>query len=88
MIRTSGEWIRRWLEIEKDRAMKAKHMSRTLAIEIADKAMIVVNPANRGLRILDLLEKHGFPGVAEPSLDIVGDQKQIVAWLRDSFRSA
>ena len=66
--------------------MKAKSMSRTLAVEIATKAMTVINPANRGLRVLDLLEKHSFRRVAEPDLEIVSDRDRLVAWLRDAFR--
>lgn len=66
--------------------MKPKQMSRTLAIEIATQAMAVINPANRGLRVLDLLEKHGFKRVAEPDIEIVSDQARLVGWLRDTFR--
>lgn len=66
--------------------MKPKQMSRTLAIEIATKAMAVINPANRGLRVLDLLEKHGFRPVAEPDIEIVCEQARLVGWLRDTFR--
>ncbi len=72
---------------EEDERMKAKPMSRTLAVEIATKTMTVINPANRGLRVLDLLEKHGFPRVAEPDLDIVSGQDRLVAWLRDAFKT-
>ncbi len=64
----------------------AKPMSRTLAVEIATKTIAVVNPANRGLRIADLLEKHGFPRVREPELDILSDQARLVSWLRETFR--
>lgn len=63
-------------------------MSRTLAIEIATKAMAVINPANRGLRVLDLIEKHGFHRVAEPGLDIVSDRERLVEWLRETFKTA
>jgi hypothetical protein len=69
-------------------SVKAKHMSRTLAIEIATKAMTVINPANRGLRVLDLVEKHGFHCVAEPGLEIVSDRERLVEWLRERFKSA
>lgn len=62
-------------------------MTRTLAIEIATKAMAVINPANRGLRVVDLLDKHGFKGAPEPALDIVEDQMRLVAWLRETFRT-
>jgi hypothetical protein len=64
----------------------AKPMSRTLAIEIATKTIAVVNPANRGLRMADLLEKHGFRRVQEPELDILSDQARLVSWLRKTFR--
>lgn len=67
--------------------MSAKQMSRTLAIEIATKTMTVINPANRGLRVVDLLEKHGFKGAPEPDLDTVSDQARLVAWLRETFRT-
>ncbi len=67
--------------------MSAKQMSRTLAIEIATKAMSVINPANRGLRVLDLLEKHGFKGVPEPDIGTVSDQARLVTWLRETFRT-
>ncbi len=63
-----------------------KPMSRTLAVEIATKTIAVVNPANRGLRIADLLEKHGFRRVREPELDILSDQARLVSWLRETFR--
>ena len=61
-------------------------MSRTLAVEIATKTIAVVNPANRGLRMVDLLEKHGFRRVQEPELDILSDQARLVSWLRKTFR--
>jgi len=61
-------------------------MSRTMAIEIATKTMAIVNPANRGLRVADLLEKHGFHRVAEPDIDIVSDQTRLVNWLRETYK--
>jgi len=67
-------------------AASPKQMSRTLAIEIATKAMSVINPANRGLRVADLLEKHGFHRVPEPDIEIVSDQARLVTWLRETYR--
>jgi len=61
-------------------------MSRTLAAEIAAKTMTVINPANRGLRMADLLEKHGFQRVQEPGLDILSDQARLASWLRETYR--
>jgi hypothetical protein len=66
----------------------AKQMSRTLAIEIATKTMTVINPANRGLRVIALLEKHGFKRVPEPDIDVVSDQTRLVAWLRETFKTS
>jgi hypothetical protein len=48
--------------------------------------MTVINPANRGLRMADLLEKHGFRPVQEPGIDILSDQARLVNWLRETFR--
>jgi hypothetical protein len=64
-----------------------KAMSRTLAIEIATKTMAVINPANRGLRMADLLDKHGFKRVREPELEILEDQARLVSWLRETFKT-
>ncbi len=66
--------------------VSAKPMSRTMAVEIATKTMTVINPANRGLRMADLLEKHGFRPVQEPGIDILSDQARLVNWLRETFR--
>ena len=63
-----------------------KPMSRTLAVEIATKTIAVVNPANRGLRMADLLERHGFRPVREPELNILSDQARLVSWLRETYR--
>lgn len=65
----------------------AKPMSRTLAIEIATKAMAIINPRNRGLRVVDLLDKHGFKNAPEPELEIVNDQTRLVSWLRETFKT-
>jgi hypothetical protein len=70
----------------KEMSQSAKMMSRTLAVEIATKTMTVINPANRGLRMADLLEKHGFRRVAEPELDILSDQTRLINWLRETYR--
>ena len=46
----------------------AKRMSRTLAAEIADRTMTVVNPANRGLTLNAALQRHGFATVTALTL--------------------
>lgn len=70
----------------KEMPQTAKPMSRTLAIEIATKTIAVTNPANRGLRMADLLDKHGFRRVQEPDIDILTDQARLVSWLRETFK--
>ena len=38
----------------------AKHMSKTLAAEIAGRTLEVVNPANRAMALTAALRRHGF----------------------------
>ena len=58
----------------------AKHMSKTLAAEIAGRTLEVVNPANRGMALDAALRRHGFiPTGATP--EPISDRAQLVAWL-------
>lgn len=58
----------------------AKHMSKTLAAEIAGRALEVVNPANRAMALDAALRRHGFvPASAAPEPII--DRTQLTAWL-------
>lgn len=62
----------------------AKRMSRTLAAEIADRAMAVVNPANRAMTLNASLQRHGFaPG--SPPADRVTDRTALIAWLIETY---
>ena len=62
----------------------AKRMSKTLAAEIADRAMTVVNPANRGLTLNAALQRHGFATVTAPA-DRMTDRAAIIAWLIETY---
>ena len=62
----------------------AKRMSKTLATELADRAMAVVNPANRGLTLSAALQRHGFAAGAAPA-DRMTDRAAIVAWLIETY---
>ena len=62
----------------------AKRMSKTLAAEIADRTMTVVNPANRGLALNAALQRHGFTTVTPPA-DKLADRAAIIAWLIDTY---
>ena len=58
----------------------AKHMSKTLAAEIAGRTLEVVNPANRAMALDAALRRHGFvPASAAPEPII--DSTQLTAWL-------
>ena len=58
----------------------AKHMSKTLAAEIAGRTLEVVNPANRAMALDAALRRHGFvPAGAAP--EPISDRAQLVAWL-------
>ena len=61
-----------------------KRMSKTLAGELADRAMTVVNPANRGLTLVAALQRHGF-SVAVPPAARLADRATIVAWLTETY---
>jgi len=64
----------------------AKRMSNTLAAEIADRTMTVVNPANRGLTLNATLQRHGFRTVPAPAERMV-DRATIIAWLIERYGS-
>ena len=64
----------------------AKRMSKTLAAEIADRTMTVVNPANRGLTLNATLQRHGFAPVTAPA-DRMTDRAAIIAWLMETYGS-
>lgn len=63
----------------------AKRMSRTLAIELAERTLAVVNPQNRELALRAGLSRHGFAlaGVVFPQA--IAERAALVAWLQDTF---
>lgn len=62
----------------------SKRMSKTLAAEIADRTLAIVNPANRGLALRAALQRHGFV-VREPELETLQDSKALRAWLLTTY---
>jgi hypothetical protein len=58
-------------------------MSKTLAAEIADRTLTVVNPQNRFIALSATLARHGFdrPG-EEPELV---DRATMIAWLLQTY---
>jgi hypothetical protein len=67
-------------------ARLAKHMSKTLAAEIAGRTVEVTNPANRAMALAATLRRHGFDaGLANDAP--VGDRAELQAWLQTTFAS-
>ncbi len=65
----------------------SKRMSKTLAAEIADRTLAVLNPANRVLALGAALQRHGFPGAAAPPDGTLADRKALIAWLQVTYAS-
>lgn len=60
-------------------------MSKTLATEIATRALEVTSPLNRAIALSAALRRHGFdPGIAhQPEHPI--ERAQLVAWLLATY---
>lgn len=63
----------------------SKRMSKTLAAEIADRTLAVLNPKNRLLALDGALQRHGFPGAAAPPEGTLTDRAALVAWLQLTY---
>ncbi len=59
-------------------------MSKTLAAEIADRTVAIVNPANRALALRAALQRHGF-AAREPEAAILQDSKALREWLQATY---
>lgn len=56
-------------------------MSKTLAGEIAERTLKVVNPGNRGLALNETLRRHGFRPEAQPAGGLPAEKDGLVAYL-------
>jgi hypothetical protein len=63
----------------------AKRMSKTLAAEIAERVLKVVNPANRAMALSDALKRHGFGGATLPEGGVPAAKAALVAWLVGAY---
>ena len=63
----------------------SKRMSKTLAAEIADRTLAVLNPANRLVALGAALQRHGFPGAAAPPDGTLADRAALIGWLQATF---
>lgn len=64
-----------------------KRMSKTLAAEIADRTLAVLNPKNRLLALDSALQRHGFPGATAPPEGTLSDRAALIAWLQATYAS-
>ncbi|MDB5536058.1 MAG: hypothetical protein JWP26_273 [Devosia sp.] len=63
----------------------AKRMSKTLAIEIADRTLAVVNPQNRAIALDAALRRHGFtPSAAAPPSELL-ERSGLAGWLLATY---
>ncbi len=60
-------------------------MSKTLAAEIAERALRIVNPANRLPVVNDALRKHGFGPAPAPDGGLPAERVALVAWLLAAY---
>jgi hypothetical protein len=63
----------------------AKRMSKTLAAEIADRTLAVINPQNRPLALNAALQRHGIRVVETPAGDQLLERAAIIAWLLATY---
>lgn len=63
----------------------SKRMSKTLAVEIAERTLKVVNPQNRALALSDALKRHGFGAATLPEGGVPADKAALVAWLLAAY---
>ena len=59
-------------------------MSKTLAAEIADRTLEVINPQNRALALQATLGRHGFSPTAATS-DILAERSALITWLLSTY---
>lgn len=59
----------------------AKHMSKTLAAEIAGRTLEVVNPANRAMALSAALKRHGFEAETLAPAEVLAGKAELAAWL-------
>lgn len=64
----------------------SKQLSKTLATEIAERTLKVLNPANRALALNEALRRHGFAAAQIGKDDLPGERAALAAWLLERYR--
>ncbi|RYE84715.1 MAG: hypothetical protein EOP19_10935 [Hyphomicrobiales bacterium] len=63
----------------------SKRMSKTLAAEIADRTLEVLNPANRAIALGSALRRHGFDPALAAAPQPIAERAQLIAWLLATY---
>lgn len=63
----------------------SKRLSKTLAAEIADATLRVVNPQNRAIALGGSLRKHGFVPTSVHQPEPIEDRAALIAWLLATY---
>ena len=63
----------------------SKRMSKTLAAELAERTLAIVNPANRAITLNESLRKRGFEPVRIAAAELPKDKAALAAWLMGRY---
>lgn len=63
----------------------SKRLSKTLAAELADATLKIVNPQNRAITLSANLRKHGFAPTSANQPDPLDDRTALIAWLLATY---
>ena len=63
----------------------SKRLSKTLAAELADATLKIVNPQNRAITLSANLRKHGFAPSSANQPDPLDDRAALIAWLLATY---
>ena len=63
----------------------SKRMSKTLAAELAERALRIVNPSNRALVLNEGLTRRGYEPVGIAAGELPTERAALVAWLLERY---
>lgn len=63
----------------------SKRLSKTLAADMADATLRIVNPQNRAIALSASLRKHGFAPTSANQPDPLDDRAALIAWLLATY---
>ncbi|MBN9308100.1 hypothetical protein [Devosia sp.] len=63
----------------------SKRMSKTLAAELAERTLAIVNPSNRTIALNEALKRRGFEPVRIAAAELPTDKAALALWLMARF---